>query len=361
MHSDAETPMKRLFTILAPLAFALLALACSSSSDAKTDSTYEAEVVQNMHDTMLADLQTLHSASEDIAKAAPVTPGRGWDQEKDRTAIDAMTAAWLEARSAYERTEGAIAPLFPDVDAAIDERYDGFLDGLGKEGDPNLFDDEGVTGMHAIERILFAPTTPASVLAVEASLPGYQAAAWPATEEDATAFKTKLCARLAEDTQGLLDQWTPQVIDIPQAYQGLVDLMGEQREKVLKAASEEEESRYSQRTMADVRDNLKGTRRAYALFLPWLKTKADGPAIDQDVEKAFSTLDSLYGTVPGDAFPAPPATWSSETPSAADLQTEFGKLFTAVNDAVDPNIRGSAVDGMTRVAKTLGFGALVAK
>ena len=43
--------------------------------------------------------------------------------------------------------------------------------------------------------------------------------------------------------------------------------MNEQREKVVKASTAtEEESRYAQRTMADIRDNLAGTKNAYALF-----------------------------------------------------------------------------------------------
>lgn len=46
----------------------------------------------------------------------------------DAAAIDGMKESWAKARTAYEHIEGAIAPLFPDIDAAIDERYDGFLE-----------------------------------------------------------------------------------------------------------------------------------------------------------------------------------------------------------------------------------------
>jgi iron uptake system component EfeO len=352
--------MNRLTTILALLSFTPFGFACSSSNDAKaeahTDPDYEAEVVAKMHQTLLTDINGLHTAAQDLANAAPAPTGRGWSETEDAAGIDAMTKAWIRARGAYERTEGAIAPLFPDIDVEIDERYDGFLEELGPTGgDQNLFDDDGVTGMHAIERILFAKTTLDSVVAVEATLPGYKAAAWPATEQEAAAFKTKLCARLVTDTQTLIDQWQPQEIDLAQAYDGLVALMNEQREKVNKAASDEEESRYSQRTMADIRDNLTGTRTAYALFQPWLLSKADGTAIDGDVEHSFGALDTVYATVPGDAFPTPPATWSSETPTSDDLKTPFGKLFTAVHEAVDPNVKGSTVDGMNRAAKALGF------
>jgi iron uptake system component EfeO len=139
----------------------------------------------------------------------------------------------------------------------------------------------------------------------------------------------------------------------------LISLMNEQREKVNKAASEEEESRYAQRTLADLRQNLKGTTSIYALFQPWLLSKSGGAAIDADIEASFGSLNSTYGDFSGDAIPKPTASWSSENPSPADLDTPFGKLYTAVQDAVDPNVSGSAVDGMNRAAKELGFPELV--
>src|SRR4029079_1699006 len=132
------------------------------------------------------------------------------------------------------------------------------------------------------------------------------------------------------------------------SFDGLIALMNEQREKVNKAASEEEESRYAQRTMADIRDNLAGTRKVYGLFRPWLDTKSDGKTVDADVQAAFDELGAAYAAVDGDAIPVPPADWSSESPSADALATPFGELYTAVQAAADPNRPGSAVDGMNR-------------
>lgn len=343
-------------TTFALIALSLAVPACSSDDKAGSgaDAEYQQKVVTGMHSTLLADVNALHDAAEAIQAAAPTPTGRGWDPTQDATAIRQMTDAWLQARAAYERTEGALAPLFPDTDAAIDARYEDFLEGV-PGGDQDLFDGEGVTGMHAIERIIFAPTIPAAVVEVEQSLPGYKAAAWPSNEAEARAFKNELCAQLVKDTQALADQWQPQSIDLDGAFNGLISLMNEQREKVNKAASEEEESRYAQRTLADLRDNLAGTMRIYALFKDWLLTKSNGDKIDADVEGSFSTLDTTYKSFAGDAIPAPPATWSSERPSAGDLQTPFGKLYTAVQDAVDPNVSGSAVDGMNRAASELGF------
>jgi iron uptake system component EfeO len=339
-----------------------MSFGCSSSSGtgsgtgAETDEQFEQDLVSGMHDALLSDVQALHKAAVDLQAAAPDPQGRGWDADMDADALGKMKDAWLSARTAYERTEGALAPIFPDLDYSIDARYDDFLTDLSADnGDQDLFDDQGVTGMHAIERILFVKTTPDTVVKFEATLPGYKEAAWPSTEDEAHEFKTLLAARLVTDTDTLATQWTPQKIDLAGAYVGLIDLMNEQREKVLKAASEEEESRYSQRTMADVRDNLAGTRKVYDLFEPWLESKDDGKTIENAVEKGFDSLSATYDTVDGDAIPEPPDDWSSESPTPDNLATPFGKLFEAVDSAVDPNKKGSVVDEMTKTADAVGF------
>jgi iron uptake system component EfeO len=338
------------------LTFGLL-LGCSSdpASALKTDADYQRDVTQGMHDGLLSDITALHQAAVDLQAAAPLPTGRGWDETQDQAAIVAMQGAWIKARSGYERTEGALAPLFGDLDAAIDARYDDFLEEIGAAGDQDLFDDQGVTGMHAIERILYLKNTPASVVDAEAALEGYKAAAWPSTAAEAADFKNKLCARFVTDTQTLIDDWTPAAIDLGGAFDGLVSLMNEQHEKVSKAAEGVEESRYSQRTMADIRDNLAGTQKAYALYTPWLATKPDGTSISASVEASFAQLNTAYTAVNGVSIPQPPAGWNSDNPSASDLASPFGKLFSAVQSAVDPATPGSAVDGMNRTAKALGF------
>jgi iron uptake system component EfeO len=341
------------------VAFAALGCGSSSSSDQKT------QVASAMQQSMRSDLTALHQASMALQAAAPTAVGRGWDATADATAIAGMKAAWVRARTAYEHVEGATAPIFPDIDLAIDERYDGFLTDLHGAGDPDAFDGQGVTGMHAIERILYsAPgdAVPPGVVAFESTLPGYRPAAYPATEAEAAEFKAGICARLVADSKTLLDQWTPQEIDVSGAFQGLIGLMNEQQEKVNKASTGEEESRYSQHTMADLHANLDGTKKIYTLFSAWLKTKPapatpagamSGAAVDASINAGFAHLAAVYATLPGDAIPPPPATWSAETPSAADLQSPFGTLYVAVHEAVDPTAPGSIVSLMNQGATLL--------
>ena len=333
----------------------------SSTSGTKTDAEYQADAVNQMHAALLSDLDDLIAAAQAIQDAAPTPADRGWDPTLDAAAIASMKTSWTKARTAYEHIEGALAPLFPDIDFSIDARYDDFLAALSAP-DTNLFDGEGVTGMHAIERILYSDVTPQRVINFESMLNGYEKAAYPGTAADAATFKTGLCAKFVADATELKAQWTPANIDVSIAYQGLVSLMNEQREKVEKASTDEEESRYSQRTMADVRDNLSGTKAVYAFFQPWILSKSDasdptkdGKTIDKAILASFAELDTAYAAVSGDSFPEPPATWSAENPSAEDLATPFGMLYSAVLHAVDPTVDGSAVNEMNDAAALLGF------
>jgi iron uptake system component EfeO len=335
--------------------------ACGSDPGAKSDATRKSEVAVAMHDALLIGIRELHEASIAIQSAAPAE-ARGWDAVADAAAMASMRDAWVRARTAYERIEGAIAPLFPDIDASIDARYDDVLAARNGEADEDLFDGEGMTGLHAIERILYVDSTPAHVVDFEKTVPGYRPAAIPATAEEADAFRTRLCAKLVADVATLDAQWKPQKIDIGGAFQGLISLMNEQREKVSRASTLEEESRYSQRTMADIRDNLAGTEAIYELFAPWLVSKTDaadaakdGPRSDARIRAGFEGLEASYAAVPGAAIPQPPASWSSEHPSAADMQTPFGTLYGAVQSAVDPGNDGSIVEAMNDAAGILGF------
>ncbi|MGZ3455598.1 MAG: imelysin family protein [Polyangiales bacterium] len=337
----------------------LLVIGCSSSNEAapaQTDDSFKAQVTQGMHDTIMVELTAWRKAVVDLQNAAPTPTGRGWDATMDAAAITQMKDAWRRCRIPYEHIEGAIAPLFPDRDASADARYDDFLVQLLGKGDDDPFDGKGVTGMHAIERILYAKEIPAKVTAFEKSLPGYADPAYPATEAAAAEFKTKLIGKLLEDIDAITGEWqSAGNIDLGTAFVGLVSLMNEQREKVNKAATGEEESRYAQMTMFDLRNNLEGTMKAYEVFRPWILSKSNGTALDAEIKQGFADLGTAYAKFMGDAVPQPPDSWSSDMPTAADLGTPFGQLFTTVRSAVDPTRSGSIVYDMNKVADLLGF------
>ena len=286
----------------------------------------------------IVDVDALLAAVKELKEAAPAPTGRGWDATQDAAALAKTRDAWKRARAAYERIEGVLAPLFPDIDSALDERFDGAMELLLPKGDTNLFDDQGFVGMHAVERILFAPETRAAVIAHEREAfknKGYVAAAWPKSQEEAAGFKTLLCAQLIKDVESLRTVWTPQNMDTQGAYDGLEGLVAEQREKVSNAASSEEESRYANVTLADLRSNLEGLERAFSVFKSAIAKRSESKETLLGIEASFARLHALYKQFPGDAVPEAPATFAAEAPSAADLESDFGKLWKGVTTEVD--------------------------
>ncbi|HEY0193042.1 MAG TPA: imelysin family protein [Kofleriaceae bacterium] len=331
----------------------LLASTCSlvaCSDDKKTDADYQAEIVVSIHDSIETDLADLVKAAQDLQAAAPT---HTWSATADAAAIAAMKDAWKRTRVAYEHVEGATAPLYGNLDYTMDARYDDYLNQDG--GDTYFFDDTGVTGMHGIERILYAPGIRSEVLDFEEDLPGYKAAAWPVTDAEANDFKTKLCGKLISDAMNLHDSWKPAAADLAQAYAGLVGLMNEQKEKVNLAATGEEESRYANVTLFDLRNNLEGTQKIYALFQPWAQSKADGVDADVKIEAKFAALKAQYDADAGDALPTVPDDWSNDMPTTANLATPFGMLWNTVHQDVDPNADSSVVFQMNKIAVALGY------
>jgi iron uptake system component EfeO len=336
-------------------AVVLVAVVGCGSGD-KSDAQFRSGIVDAMHQLLLIDVQGLNQAALDLQAAAPTPPDRGWGDPTnaaDLVAIAPMKDAWDRARYYWERAESTLGEAFPALDGSIDSRYEDLL--MANAGqDADLFNAAGVTGMHAIERILYAPGPP-DVTAYEMSLTGYQAAAWPADSQQAAEFKTGLCQKLVDDSKSLLDQWSTRSIDLPTVFNGLTGLMSAQAEKVGLAVSHQEESRYSMKTMADLRFNLAGTKDIYALFGAWLATKEFGATLNMAALTAFNGLDLTYASVGGDSIPSPPPTWSSLNPTLDDQHSPFGKLYEAVVQDVDPSRTGSAVDAMNHVARALGL------
>jgi iron uptake system component EfeO len=331
---------------------------CSAHQDADV---HAVAVQREMKLLITTQIDAWAEASRALHAAAPVPSGRGWDAAQDASAIAAMRADWHRARTAYEQIEGAIAPLFPESDLATDARYDDYLSTLGSGGDPAPFDDQGVIGMHAIERILWANEIPAVATDFEKGVPGYRAAAMPATEADARAFKDQLAQRMLRDVAALQTQFASLDLDLAFAFRGLIDLAAEQIEKVDRAATGQEESRYAQATLKDLRANRKGCLDAYRVFRPWLLQKPGGGELDRGVSAAFDRLQRAYDAVPGDAIPQPPADFRRLEPSAQQLATPFGAMFSAVQRESDEHVTDSLRSQLLRVAERLELPKIVGR
>jgi iron uptake system component EfeO len=334
---------------------ALTALMLAACSNSQKDAARKTEVTTGLKRMLIEQLDAWHLATRKLQDAAPEPSGRGWDPQQDRDAIAAMRAAWAEGRHAYELIEGAIAPMFPESDVATDARYEDHLLLVGGNGDPNPFDGEGVVGMHGIERILWADVMPVEVLDHEKNLPGYRPAAMPATEAEAAAFKRQLVGRLVADIETIRNELRPLDLDLAFAYRGLVDLVREQIEKVDKTSSGEEESRYAQATLRDLRANLQGCQNAWALFKPWLLDRSAGAELQAKITAGFTRLKELYDAHPGDAMPRPPASWSALEPTPADLRSPFGKLYAGVKRDCDEKVPGSLLFDLREAGRLLGL------
>jgi len=297
-----------------------------------------------------ANIDDLATAVAALQSAAPAPDADGWNATADAAALANMKTEWKKARTAYEHIEGAIAVLFPDLDVSTDARYDALI---STDADTNLFDDQGATGIHSIERILWSDSIPARVITFESGLPNYVAARFPSNLAEATDFKNKLCARLVTDVSTMKTQFGPLALDSSAAYRGVIGSINEQVEKANLAATGQEESRYAQYTLADMRVNVGAGQVTYQAFQPWLKSKG-GNALDAQIAAGFMRLQNAYAALSGDALPPVPSTWSA-MPSAADLATPFGVLYTAVAAEADPASAGSLVSAMNQSADLLAI------
>lgn len=332
----------------------LCGLTACSNADDDSDLDYEAQATLDVKDYVGVQLEKLSSAARAIEDAAPDPDDDGWNPDDDADAVDEMRQAWKDARAAYEHIEGSIAVLFAGLDEDTDARYDAFIE---VKEDDNLFDDEGVIGMHGIERILWSDSTPDYVVKFEKALPGYKEAAFPQTEQEADDFKNALCARLVRDTQQMQDEFESVALDATSAFRGMILSVQEQSEKTNKAATGEDESRYAQNTLADMRANLDGARAVYEAFKPWIAaTEGDMEAIEAGLDK----LDAAYQDVEGDALPMVPASFNPDDPSEDDLQTAYGKLWMLLQEqtAEEP---GSLVTHMADAADLMDIPGIEAE
>ncbi len=318
--------------------FGVLVLVACGESDAQ----YQSDVDSQMHDALTIDLQSLVTAATAVCDSAPTPQGRGWDAQLDALSIEAMKSAWRQARDTYERIEGAVAPLFPALDFAIDSRYEQYLAELGPAGDAYAFDDRGVVGLDAIERIVWSDAIPQVTVNFEMTLVGYAPAAFPATQQEATDFKNLLCAGLVSDTTALQTGWNVQAVDAKAAYGGLISLIAEQHDELVADQIGAEESRYSQTSLDDLRSNADGIQSIYGIFRPWIVSKNGGSDADARIEAGVLALQTSYAQVSGDAIPY--------TASA-----DYANLLAAVTSTVDPNTDGTLAFEMNRASTLLGF------
>lgn len=152
----------------------------------------------------------------------------------------------------------------------------------------------------------------------------------------------------------MVDGFRPLALDNATAYRGVIGSILEQHEKVSFAGSGEDESRYAQATLLDMRANLDGGEEIFGFFEPLLESKGDeGTSVKNDVRARFGALRASYDDIDGDAIPEVPATWNPDAPSEADSNSPYGKLFLFIAAETDVEVPTSLVSRMLAGADLL--------
>jgi len=327
----------------------ILALACGEPPPPEPAPSPSDRAVVEVKRYIDAHVSALATACEELCASAPEPDADGWSFEHDRAAVEAMRGHWRRARVEYERVEGAIAILFPELDQDADGRYEHEAE-LRRDETP--FDGRGFIGMHAIERVLWSSAIPAPVSAFEQALPGYVAPRTPATVDEARAFREGLCAQLVRDVGTMRRQLAPLALDPPTAWRGIQGSIEEQSEKVLLGATGQDESRYSSNTLADMRANLEGGRAVLAAYDGMLR---DAPEARAEIDRRMDELERAYAALGGDALPEVPEGFDPDSPSDAHFATNYGRLFTLLSSASDPEAEGSLAHALRRAGDAMGI------
>jgi iron uptake system component EfeO len=279
---------------------------------------------------------------------------RGWDATLDAAAITAMKAAWVRAHDAYEHVEPIIEPLFPDAHLNIDGRYEIFLEAGVRERQP--FTGDVVAGFHAVERILWSDAIPDRVVEFESGIPLGFTAAYPSNGNQSLDFRTKLLNGLLGGCTSLRDRFAAKV-DVGLALDGLVAELQGQKDDVNKRFYAQDESRYAQRSMDDLRSGVEGARVVYEAFRPWILEQHDGASIDAKITAGYDALAAAYATVAGDQMPDAPSRWSPLHPTDVDRATPFGALWSAIATASATGTDGSLASEIDAAAVAVGLPA----
>jgi hypothetical protein len=296
-------------------------------------------------------LDTFAEAVKTLREAAPAPDHDGWNAKDDAAAVASMRASWRKARAAYTAVEAPALTLFPELHRRLDTDYD---DLLADGADAFLFDEHGVRGLQAVERILWSDAIPAHVVDHEAALGGYAVAAFPANEHEATELEDELLGHLEADAEALRDGFRATAFDPITAYATTTESLQEQLGQLEEAGKGEAKSRYAGVSLANLRDALAATEATYAVFRPWILGKSGGAHTDGEVANGFARLKAVYAAPKGDEFPLPPADWRATDPSSEMLATPFGLLFAAGRDEADASVDGTLSFELVEAAGLLG-------
>lgn len=305
----------------------------AATVDAATTDTTEAEAVAQLRVTTKIQLDRV---TTNAAMLLTLAPTEAWSTS-DASRLEAMRASYIVLRDAYVQSEGLFAVLAPNLGPSIDRLYE---QAIGDVRDEAPFDAQGFAGLHAIERILWAEMQRMSVEAAEEAILGYSRPEFPKSKDDADAFRQKMLTDAQTQLAQAIAAIIGATIDFTTGMKVVRVTAERQLAKVTVEAPGKDVSRYSDRTLADLRSNFAGARAIYGSLLAHLRTLPGGRALDDAIAARFTAIDARYAALPGDALPEMPATW---TATNADDGSEFGKLYVFVRNECDANNRAGLI------------------
>jgi len=160
-----------------------------------------------------------------------------------------MKGAWQRGRAAWERSEGVLAALFPDLDQSMDARYEDFSDARAARAqwDPDRSTAaESRALQHRAHRVPARHSGHPSSRA-EATLAGAQPAAWP-RPRGSGAVQQGLVGRWSVIHSPWSDAWAPDAVDLHARVRRAHWADERASREVSLAGLQLDESRYSQRT-----------------------------------------------------------------------------------------------------------------
>lgn len=279
-------------------------------------------------------LVVLHQQAVALYAAAPTPGPNGWNATTASSQLQSMKDIWRQARDAYERNENTLEDIFPDIDHDINGRYEDAIAQSGVVTD--LFSGDQFSGMHAIERILWSNSVSTEALQFESTLPGYQPPSFPSNQQESSEFVTGLLARFESDTQNQIERWAAGSESTGVALDRLTDSAGVPSVFLYLDATQQQEDRYSQETLADMRANIIGAQACFDTFSIWLNAKG-WPDLQASVDADYQTELTVADKFPGMQVPPAPEGWNGADPTPLDLRTPYGQLYTAMNA---PNLGG---------------------
>ncbi len=258
--------------------------------------------------------------------------GREWQPSgADADAVKAMRAAWLDAHAAFVGLAGPVGELFPEQIPGLDRRWDVQLTDLGVDPDFMPFDERGVTGLHAIERILWSDQISSAVSSYEMTRLGYRTPRFPGTAEEADAFVASLAGAVAQVGLEVNQQFSRLTPDAALGAAGISRLLANSFLKVdLGYVAGSEDSRYSGTTMLDLRSELAAARAIWNVLRDGLSRRGAASEKLGGVDAGLARWTALLDEVKSKDFPVAPNLWDPGTPSPEHALTPYGMLFVGL-------------------------------